>query len=212
VVPEGDTLPTVPAQTDSHTIPAGHGLAVRLGVGDRARIVNVTGTQVVDTWAFPSDGVDEQLSMEHCREVLERIYFTAGDVLVTNRYRPILTIGEDRSPGRHDTLIAACSAQMYARVGAAGHRNCSDNLVAALASAGQGHSFVPSPWNLFMSAPVTEAGTLTYERPHSRAGDFVEVRAELDCLIVLSACPDDHYPTNGGDGTPTDAEVVTIRG
>jgi uncharacterized protein YcgI (DUF1989 family) len=195
----------------THRIPAGRGLAIQLRAGELARIVNPTGTQVVDMWAVASDAVGEFLSMEHCREVLERIYFEVGDVLLTNRYRPVLTIVEDTSPGRHDTLIAACSTQMYERVGTAGHRNCADNFAAALESAGvPPFPFVPSPWNLFMSAPVTEAGTISYERPSSRPGDHVEVRAELDCTLICSACPDDHYPTNGGDGTPTDAQIVTL--
>jgi uncharacterized protein YcgI (DUF1989 family) len=204
-------------ERDDHTdavtrrIPAGRGLAIQLRAGELARIVNPTGTQVVDTWAVASDAVGEFLSMEHCREVLERIYFEVGDVLLTNRYRPILTIVGDTSPGRHDTLIAACSAQMYERVGAAGHRNCADNFASALESAGLPPlPFVLSPWNLFMSAPVSEAGSITYERPSSRPGDHVEVRAELDCRLIFSACPDDHYPTNGGDGSPTDAQVVTF--
>ena len=61
-----------------------------------------------------------------------------------------------------------------------------------------------------MSAPVTDAGSITYQRPSSRPGDHVEVRAEFDYTLILSACPDDHCPTNGGDGTPTDAHVVTF--
>jgi uncharacterized protein YcgI (DUF1989 family) len=189
-------------------VPAGEGRAVRLAAGARLSVVNIHGTQVVDTWAFPlapDRASPEFLSMEHCREVLKKIVFEPGDVLITNRYRPILTILADTSPGGHDTLIAACSDGMYTHVGRPpGHRNCSDNLRAALASHGMALPFTPSPWNLFMIAAVIDGRAIDYRRPVSKPGDAVTVRAEMDCVLAVSACPDDVYPTNGGDGTPRD--------
>ncbi len=193
------------------TIPVRCGLAVPLAVGRRLRVINTSGTQVVDTWAFPDADQTAFLSLEHCREVLQRIVFETGDTLIDNRYRPLLSITGDTSPGGHDTLIAACSAAMYAHAGAKdGHANCADNLAAALAANGRSLVSTPSPWNLFMLAPVTDGRVIEYVRPTSRPGDYVEVTAEADCLMVFSACPDDVYPTNGGDGTPQDAHVEVL--
>jgi len=197
------------------TIPAGRGLGVPLAKGRKLRVVNTAGSQCVDTWAFPDTDLGAWLSLEHCREVVKRIYFEPGDTLVDNRYRPLFTITADTSPGGHDTLIAACSPEMYAMAGAAaGHANCADNLAAALAEHGRVLSFTPSPWNLFMLAPVIDGRRIDYVRPTSKSGDYVEIIAETDCLMVFSACPDDVYPTNGGDGTPRDAhiEVLCIPG
>ncbi|MBT5434320.1 MAG: urea carboxylase-associated family protein [Alphaproteobacteria bacterium] len=190
------------------TVPAAHGLAVPLQAGASLRVVNTPGTQVVDTWAFP-DGVDgEFLSMEHCREVLQRIVFEPGDMLVTNRYRPLLEITGDTSPGGHDTLIAACSAAMYRHAGAGDdHANCADNLAAALAGHGRSCPGTPAPWNLFMQAPVIDGHRIAYVRPTAKPGDYVAIKALMDCLMVFSACPDDVYPTNGGDGTPRDVLI-----
>ena len=190
------------------TVPAGQGLAVPLAQGQRLRVVNTPGTQVVDTWAFAHGDPWEFLSMEHCREVLQRIVFEPGDVLLTNRYRPILEIVADSSPGGHDTLIAACSRPMYARAGHGDdHANCADNLAHALEGHGHLLGFTPQPWNLFMLAPVRDGRTIDYVRPTSQPGDAVELRALMDCLLAFSACPDDVYPTNGGDGTPRDVHV-----
>ena len=126
-----------------------------------------------------------------------------------NTYRPILTLTADTSPGGHDTLIAACSREMYLHAGRSGdHSNCADNLAAALKPHGIALGLTPSPWNLFMLAPVIDGRRIEYRRPRCRPGDYVEVRAEMDCRLVFSACPDDVYPTNGGDGTPVDAHVV----
>ncbi len=188
-------------------VPAGEGIAVPVARGEEVAIVNTHGTQVVDTWAF-ADGSDEHLSMEHTREVLQSAYFAVGDRLVGSRYTPLLELVADSSPGRHDTLIAPCSATMFERMGAgADHRSCAQNLHEALAGAGRRTAHVPAAWNLFMSVPIAADGALTFERPHSARGDAVVVRALADLLLVCSACPDDLYPTNGGDGSPRDVEL-----
>ena len=124
--------------TQRFTVKAECGLAVPVAQGQRLRVINTFGTQVVDTWAIAADDPSDYLSMEHCREVIQRIVFEPGDVLMTNHYRPILKILADTSPGGHDTLIAACSEPMYRRAGAApGHASCAGNLATALASQGE---------------------------------------------------------------------------
>jgi len=192
---------------------AAQGRAMPLRRGRHLRIVNTQGTQVVDTWAFAAGGVGEYLSLEHCREVLQTLYYAIGDTLVTNVQRPILTIVADTSPGTHDTLIAACNSRMYELAGrGADHANCSDNLRRALAGEGLEIGHVPAPWNLFMNAPVRDGRKIEFVRPTCKAGDYVELRAAMDCLVVLSACPDDVYPTNGGSGAPSDVELVLYDG
>jgi uncharacterized protein len=152
---------------------------------------------------------DERLSLDRCREVLERLWFIPGDTLISNAYTPLVRIIEDTSPGRHDTLIASCSAEMYRRVGAGdSHRNCEDNFREATAEIGFHPLTIPAPWNLFMSAPVDADGKIEYRRPELRPGGRVVLCAEAPLVAVFSACPDDHYPTNGGDGTPRDVEII----
>jgi len=194
-------------------IPAGQGAAVPLARGQRIRVVNTHGTQVVDFWGFARVApAEEYLSMEHCRELLQKIHFDVGDTLITNRYSPILTILADSTTAEHDTLIAACSRDMYRRLGRGeDHANCADNLDAALAGLRLWVPFTPSPWNLFMRAPVRDGRRIEYERPTCKPGDHVELRAEMDCVLVFSACADDVYPTNGGDGTPRDAHFQVLE-
>ena len=193
-------------------VPAGKGLAVPLERGQSLRVVNTHGTQVVDAWAFLKENPAELLSMEHCREVLQKIYFEPGDELVTNGYRPILTLLEDTSPGGHDTLIAACTRRMFKRAGYKGpHANCADNLVEAVAPFDIPVGLTPSPWNLFMQAPLRKNGRIHYRRPVCAPGDYLVLRAEADCIMAFSACPDDVYPTNGGDGQPRDVHLVIVE-
>ena len=95
-------------------IPARRGKAVRVRKGQRIKVINTKGQQVVDTWAFNADELHELMSMEHSRVAIGHIIPAIGDGLVTNRRRPILTLVEDTSGGIHDTLFAACATSSSA--------------------------------------------------------------------------------------------------
>jgi len=193
------------------TIPARRGKAITLKRGQYVKVINTHGQQVVDTWAFNSTDPTECMSMEHTRTALSRIHVHAGDSLVTNQRRPILTLVEDTSPGVHDTLIAACDRYRYALLGCTTyHDNCTDNLAAALTELGLQTPETPSPWNLFMNMPVQADGSLSFEPPLCKPGDYVLLRAELDCVIAFSACPQDMVPINGVACRPTEAHLELV--
>ena len=187
-------------------IPARRGKAAFVARGQGIRVINTHGQQVVDTWAFRRDDLAEFMSMEHSRTSLERIMPAVGQSMVTNHRRPILTLAEDTSGGIHDTLLAACDRYRYELLGCEGyHDNCTDNLAAAMAELGLAPPETPSPWNLFMNIPVGRDGSVSFEPPISTPGSHVTLRAELDCVIVFSACPQDMVPINGIDCVPTEA-------
>jgi uncharacterized protein YcgI (DUF1989 family) len=176
-------------------IPARRAVAVRVARGASVRVVNTHGQQVVDTWAFVDAA--EWLSMEHSRLHMGRVNPRVGDTFVTNHRRAVLTLAEDTSGGVHDTLLAACDRWRYELLGAPGHDNCADNLHAALAAAGLAAPCTPSPLNLFENARPGADGSIEIAPPVSTPGSHVTLRAELDVLVVLSACPQDLAPTNG---------------
>ena len=142
--------------------------------------------------------------MEHSRASMLTLAPKVGDTLLTNRRRAILTLIEDTTPGVHDTLIAACDRHRYRQLGVVGHHdNCTDNLAAALGSLGLHTERTPCPLNLFMNVPVHEDGRLEFAPPVSQPGGYVTLRAEIDVIVVMSACPQDVTEVNGM--TPTDA-------
>ena len=198
-------------------IPARGGKAAFVEAGQRIRVINTHGQQVVDTWAFRRDELTEFMSMEHSRTFLSRIMARVGDSMVTNHRRPILTLVEDTtvegdSAGIHDTLLAACDRYRYELLGCEGyHDNCTDNLAAALAELGLTPPETPSPWNLFMNIPVASDGTVSFQAPVSRPGDSVTLRAEMDCVVAFSACPQDIVPINGVDCIPTEAHFQILE-
>ena len=180
-------------------IPARRGVADFMKKGQTLKVINTNGLQVVDFWAFNADDLAEPLSLEHTHVSLGRIIPEVGDSLVTNKRRPIITLIADTSPGIHDTLMAACDIYRYELLGAVGyHDNCTDNLGQALEDIGLKRVCQPAPFNIFMNVPVSANGsTLTYFPAIAAPGDYLELRAEMDCVVAFSACPQDMIPING---------------
>ena len=196
--------------TTTVLIPARSGAALTLSKGRSVEVINTFGQQVVDMWAFRRDDPAEFLSMEHCRSCLEKLHFTRGDTLVSNRRQPMLEIVEDTSPGIHDSLLSACDEERYRLLGVTGyHANCADNLRDACAESGLRILGISSPWNIFENVTIEE-GRLRIEPPVSRPGDYVRLRSCIDSVIVLSACPMDVVPTNGAERTPRSIEYRII--
>ncbi len=196
---------------ETFTLPARRGRAVRLLAGQAIRIVNTHGTQVVDTWCFSAEDLTEFMSNEHMRPTLGRIWPQQGDELVTNRRRPILHFEEDTSPGRHDTLMAACDDYRYGLLGCTEyHDNCTDNLYAGMRQIGLVPPECPSPLNLWMNIPVDAGGNTSWGEPLSKPGDHVILRARMDCIVAMSACPQDILPINGAARRPTEAHFQLL--
>jgi uncharacterized protein YcgI (DUF1989 family) len=190
-----------------YAVPARQGRAVRLRAGQTIRIINTHGTQVCDTWAFDAAGPTAFMSMEHVRAWIDRIVPRPGDVLVTNRRNPILTFVADTSPGVHDTLIAPCDLDRYRTLGVAiYHDNCADNLRMALRAIGCRTGEVPCALNLWMNIPVEREGAIRWLPTVAAPGDHVDLRAEIDCIVVLSACPQDIVAINAH--RPSDVHFI----
>lgn len=192
-----------------HIVAAGHGLALRLTALQELKVINTQGGQVVDTWAFAGHDLREFMSMEHSRVHMGRISPVSGSVLLSNRRRPILTMLADTSGGVHDTLLAACDIYRYRLLGCTDyHRNCTDNLAEALGSLGLTPPETPSPLNLFQNSAIAAGGALDIVPPIAPSGSQVSLRAEMDLVIVFSACPQDMAPTNGADMVPKPVEII----
>jgi uncharacterized protein YcgI (DUF1989 family) len=195
---------------ESSTIPARKGKAAYLRQGERVRLVNTHGQQVVDTWAFNRADMNEYMSMEHTHTQLSKILPTTGDTLVSNRRRPILSFVEDTSGGVHDTLAAACDRWRYEILGVKGHHdNCADNLRAALGELGLTPPEIPAPLNMFMNVPV-RGGAITFEPSLAGPGSHVVLRAEMDLVVAFSSCPQDIVPINGPGCVPKDAHFEIL--
>jgi uncharacterized protein len=187
-------------------LPAGEGWAHELRAGETFRIVDLEGNQAVDTLFYNARDTSERYSATETLRAQGNIYLTAGTALMSSEGRALLTIVADTC-GRHDTLGGACSAesnQVRYALDKKHMHNCRDTFLLALARYGHGMTKrdLPSNINFFMNVPVTEAGALTFADGVSGPGRYVELRAALDVLVLISNCPQLNNPCNAYNPTP----------
>ena len=174
--------------------------------GQILRIVDLEGNQAVDTLFFNAQHTEERYSAVDTIRAQGNIYLTTGTVLRSSLGAAMLTIIEDTC-GRHDTLGGACSAESntvrYALEKRFMH-SCRDNFLRALARHDQELSKrdLPSNINFFMNVPVTDAGGLEFADGISGPGRYVQLRAEMDVLVLISNCPQLNNPCNAYNPTP----------
>jgi len=185
-------------------VPAGEPWTYALRAGQVVRVVDLEGNQAVDTLFYSLEDTSERYSAPETVRAQGNIFLTAGSVLRSSEGRPMLEIVADTC-GRHDTSGGACSAE--SNTCRFGHdkkymHNCRDSFLRALARHGMGKRDLVSNINFFMNVPVTEQGRLDIVDGISRPGAYVELRAAMDVLVVISNCPQINNPCNAYNPTP----------
>ncbi|ANE45291.1 hypothetical protein SY83_01915 [Paenibacillus swuensis] len=189
-------------------IPATEGLGFRMKQGQIVRVTDIEGEQVADFVAYRADDFSERLDPGVTMDALHAMKVNAGDILYSNKYKPLLTVIAD-TVGRHDFINPACRQEMYVLLyDKPNHRSCYQNLKDALAPY---QTPVPDqhyPFNLFMNTTIDADGQIKIERPLSKPGDYIELRAEADLIVAISACPTSESACNGYKCTPIGVELV----
>jgi len=165
------------------------GAGFELRRGDLLRVVDPLGEQVSDLIAFGRDDRGEWLSSGRTLDYNNTIYLTTGHALYSNRSRVMLTIVAD-TVGRHDFLYTPCSPETFSIIykNHRYHPSCFENLATALRSFGIAADAIPTTFNIFMNVDVLPTGELKISPPRSKAGDYIELRAEMDLVVGLTAC------------------------
>jgi uncharacterized protein len=187
----------------------GQAFAAEVKAGELVQVLDVSGKQVADFVAFGLADRSETLSVGATRAGGGTMMLQQGMKLLSNRRNPMLELVED-TVGRHDMLFAACDPRRYKDdFGLDDHPSCRAGLSEALAPFGVGYDQLPDPVNLFMNVSIKQRGELEVNEPLSERNDYVLLQALMDCLIGVSACPQDQNATNGG--SPTDILVRVYR-
>jgi len=178
--------------------------------GQRLRIVDREGRQAVDFLCYNADEPEERF---HAPNTIKAgagtISLTKGHTLYSDVARPIFTIVED-TYGSHDTIGGACSAPSNLLLyGVKDCPGCRENFLKALAKHGLGRRDIVPNVNFFMKVPVERSGNAAIARGDSLPGTFVELRAEMNALAVISNCPQINNPCN--DYNPTSIQVVVTE-
>jgi urea carboxylase-associated protein 1 len=189
--------------------PAGEPWVHTVRRGQIFRIVDLEGNQAVDTLFYNAADATERYSLTHTIQTQGALYLSVGTTLMSSEGRAMLTIVADTC-GRHDTLGGACSCESntvrYALEKRYMH-SCRDNFMTAIAKSGmEGLAVekrdVVGNINFFMNVPVTSQGKLTFEDGISAPGKYVEMRAEMDVVVLVSNCPQLNNPCNAYNPTP----------
>jgi urea carboxylase-associated protein 1 len=190
--------------------PAGEPWVKVVKKGQIFRIVDLEGNQAVDTLFYNAHDAAERYSATDTVRRQNMLYLTTGSRLYSNLGNVMLTISADTC-GRHDTVGGACSAESnttrYALEKYPMH-SCRDSFLHALAHdpvcqrLNMNKRDIPSNINFFMNVPVSEEGGLDFADGVSAPGKYVEMKAEMDVVVLISNCPQLNNPCNAYNPTP----------
>ncbi|MBO9520659.1 MAG: urea carboxylase-associated family protein [Nocardioidaceae bacterium] len=191
-----------------HIAARGH-VAFTMRAGNVVRIVDVEGQQVADLVAFNQTDHTERLNGETTMLLNGTYNPREGHVVYSDDCNPMFTIIDDKV-GRNYPGALMCSQEMnLIRYGIPGTVNCRDNLTDALRPWGIGMKDIPGAFTPFMNVIHHPDGRAEIAEPPSAAGDHIDLRAEMDLLVAISACPQERNPVNGWK--PSSLDVVVYH-
>ena len=185
------------------TVPAGaNNYVSEIPRGRHLRIIDLGGQQAVDFLAFDLANTEHRYNNANSIKLNRTIYVTKGFKLYSDVAEVLMAVVQD-TVGRHDTIGGACSSQVNKlRYGIGGTCACRDNFLVALKQRGLSGRDIHANINFFMNVPVEADGSAEIVDGLSTPGDFVELRAEKDTLVVMSNCPQFYNPCSGWNPTP----------
>lgn len=177
--------------------------------GETFRILDLEGNQAADTLFFNANSPAERYSAVDTIREQGNVYLTTGSQLRSNDNNIMLEIVADTC-GRHDTLGGACATESntvrYDLDKRCMHA-CRDSWMLAIAENpeyGVSKRDISHNINFFMNVPITPEGGLTFEDGISAPGKYVELRALMDVVVLISNCPQLNNPCNGYNPTPVE--------
>ena len=187
-----------------HIVPARTPWSGLVRKGEFIRVIDSEGQQAVDTLFYAANDMSERYCAQTTLAAQRYAYIATGTTILSNRGRAMLTVEAD-TVGGHDTSAGACSCE--ANTVRFGHHTrymhaCRENFVVELAKYGLTKRDIVSNINFFMNVPILPDGALAIVDGASKPGDYVEMRAEMDVLCVISNCPQVNNPCNGFNPTP----------
>ncbi|WP_300577158.1 urea amidolyase associated protein UAAP2 [Phenylobacterium sp.] len=172
--------------------------------GEVLRIIDLEGNQAVDFLMYALADDAERYSAQDTIAAQGNIFLRTGSVLLSNEGNPMATV-LGTSVAYHDTIGGACSCESNTlRYGhhTKGQHACVENFLQANARHGRGKRDMVSNINWFMNVPVEADGALGIVDGISAPGLYVDIRAEMDLVAVVSNCPQINNPCNGFNPTP----------
>ena len=190
-------------------IPARAPWAHVVEAGQTLRIIDSGGNQAVDCLLYDADDPVHRYSAADTVAAQGNIFLVVGTTLLSNEGEPMMTV-TGTTCEYHDTIGGACSRESNTlRYGhhTAHQHACVDNFLDAGTRWGLTKRDLVSNINWFMNVPVGADGTLGIIDGISAPGLHVDLRAEMDVLVLISNCPQINNPCNGFDPTPVQVQI-----
>lgn len=171
------------------------GIKIDVKQGQNITVIDIEGGQVVDFFAEVNGNSAEFLSTGVTIDCNQSLKLNIGNVIYTNLYRPMMKILSD-DVAEHDLLHPCCRPEMYNFFyhNGKGHPNCFDNINKALGE----HRTIITPVNLFMYTKINTDGSISVEKPVSKAGDKIVLQALMDIRLGIAACSVSESKCNSG--------------
>jgi uncharacterized protein len=179
--------------------------AFKIQSGEFLQIIDVQSKQVATMVAFNQHDPAERLSTAHTRAGNNSLVLINEMTIFSHRHNPMFVLLDDTC-GRHDILYPACDEQTYlSDYGIEDHPSCREGLAGVLRHHGVGYDDIPDPINWFMNVGLRQRGRFEVREPLTERGDYVLMRATMDMIVGIAACPQDQNAANAF--RPTDIQV-----
>lgn len=193
-------------RTSSVIVDPGGSWGATIGAGDRVRFVDLEGQQAVDFLCYNALDKRDRYNAANTMKMAGNAYLNTGTVLYGEYATRLMKIVASSCPN-HDTIGGCCSAEMnYLRYAKRTH-SCRANFLHELSKFGMGEPDIVANVNWFMSVPVARDGHMAISDSPSKAGDYVDVEALTDVIVVISNCPQKYNPACGYNPTPVRIET-----
>jgi len=197
-------MPDLGAVVRDEVVPARAPWTAEVKAGQTLRIVDLEGNQAVDFLMYAAEDDAERYSAQDTIAAQGALFLREGSVLMSNEGRPMAVVTAT-AVDYHDTIGGACSCESntlrYGHHTKSQHA-CVENFLQGNARYGRGKRDMVSNINWFMNVPVEADGALGIVDGISAPGLFVDIRAEMDLVVVVSNCPQINNPCNGFRPTP----------
>jgi urea carboxylase-associated protein 2 len=200
-----DAAPIAPeVSINTEQVPADWYTTVRLRRGEGLRIVDASGKSSVSMIGWREEDTSERINCADTVKVQWSAALSKGRVILSDMGRVLVSIVEDTC-GAHDLMVGGSTPASTLEAFGAASRNTHENFLAASAKVGLGLRDIPPCVTFFAPVSVDATGRFVWNAGRKRPGDFVDLRAEMNVVLVLSNCAHPLDPAR-----PSAAGPVTV--
>lgn len=174
----------------------------------QGQVIRITATTTVDFVCLKKENLKERFDQARTKVYNGKIFISKGDKLMGRNNQHMMTVIDDKAGEvTHDLQKGMCSGYRFQLAKKEGrlreyyHRDykdedipdhgCYENLQRALAPYSIAPEDIPNPWNLNQHMIIDgKTGKMEHTTVRAKPGSYVDLRAEMNLVVALSACPD----------------------